>query len=1391
MEDTGIMTRKPFEQHVANLPQEILKEPRFVFLGKNVYTDAAWIEKAPEPNWQSPRKQRLYSDINGFVSFVATTPEFGGFIFYDLNNVLDGSGRFVNETAEEWYKTLHVPGTYCEKSISGRGLHMFAKTTTYDDALKGTFEIPLNPDDPACKLRVFFGTNMTCIVTGDCFNCAPNAPVPVNEVADAVYMKVLTAANVKLPTGMALAEAKPDMKPAHAKTSTTAGKVFRDNLTKSELERIKNDLRIIPPDEVANKLKIDDGRKNGFVCPDCGNGTGKDGTGIKPSFWSGHWEWHCQSCHKSWDNVELIAAYLGKSTKGQEFWEVVKEGAKMFHVGYTVKGEYVTPDCLKTPPPPEKEYTPKDYTNFYNNVARPGLDKFLRKFPNGQWRGLTRKTLEYFFCGYTPEFGVAKAPAVIVPYSVNHFFARFVGDKSKLSKKQQDALREKYHTTGPKPIFNAKRGLDTDKPIFVVESATDAMSIRQAGGYNVIAVSGSTLSSFMCEQLKPYTGKKFIVMLDGDAAGQAQKQKLVDELHKLGHAATSAVLSDVHKDANDFLQADADGLAARLKDIYDDALKFFDNPPPEPEKPKTLNLTTHDYDNINAKLADDPPESKSASDPAIDEWQDINGTIAPAVLPMLLAAKKYLDALTVDKITSAIAQSSKTKEAVALCKFYDCYIDVADKFLANLSTAKRNAKAKIKQLSILGGQFAENPPADLVALANISLTDLANGIRTLFNTHKRAHKSFQEFEAKRKAQEERAAKQEAQLMKMENARERLGKLKALPKTPERDKAIIETIKELCSWRLDSHDNPIKIEATQQNLDRIFENDPNLAGLVAYDEFTDADIFLKAPPWHKEKRKSEQWQDTDDEQLRCYLRRTYQEISNDKFVYDTVTDYANKLRFHVVKDYIKSLPAWDGKPRAETFFIDWLQVPDSRYSRVVTMNWLLGAMARIFYPGCEYQTVLVLQGNQGIGKDFNLKKLAAGWHAAITDSLDSDDAIGALRLAWLAVFEEMHAVSKSSVNAVKSFISRNEDTRREKYGRRHKRIPRHCVFAISTNDEQFLSDLTGNRRYMILHCGSKRSKPVKIVRGEKLTDQNTVNQIWAEVYTRFQKLFDGVTNINDVPEKLQLPDDVVNQAAEFATRHLSDNGGSDAIVQEFINTKIPAPVIWDLLSREQRRQFFVDRSITLDVAELNFKRRARGGRDVQKDIDDIGRACNTNNGVRRIDMQGRTLYQFFGSHYRQHICAAEILDECFDKTDKRRQPARIRELLAHIDGWELGKRLKRDPAYGDQRVVYWRDGEGNLTGDDTSPAPATVDTEKPTAEIPADNTPNNVNSVTHDCRKPDAAKSSDNPESKSASAIFDGWAEGEPVDSADVPFELEPQPDPNETASLPDDDDTPF
>ena len=304
--------------------------------------------------------------------------------------------------------------------------------------------------------------------------------------------------------------------------------------------------------------------------------------------------------------------------------------------------------------------------------------------------------------------------------------------------------------------------------------------------------------------------------------------------------------------------------------------------------------------------------------------------------------------------------------------------------------------------------------------------------------------------------------------------------------------------------------------------------------------------------------------------------------------------------------------------------------------------------------------------------------------------------------------------KADVNAIKEFIELSADTRRFVYDRRAKTVPRHCVFFITVNDDQFLADMTGNRRFWILHSPLPKFGYVKEVRGERLSDDNVIAQIWAEVFAHCKELFkDGFDE-----KKLVLSTESEFKGEEIAEQYLRDDGLQGEIQSFLDDTKILPPVIWDLLSKEQRRQFFADNGVfAIEEEELAAKFKASRKiipPELQAEFDAAIKPCDF---VHRSYMRDKktgevtTYLKFIGNVYRQHICAAEIRAECFDKSDRRATPQRINETLARLEGWSLGKKMYRVPEYGDQKKVYYRAAD-NVPADDethaTQPTDATND-----------------------------------------------------------------------------------
>lgn len=357
-------------------------------------------------------------------------------------------------------------------------------------------------------------------------------------------------------------------------------------------------------------------------------------------------------------------------------------------------------------------------------------------------------------------------------------------------------------------------------------------------------------------------------------------------------------------------------------------------------------------DNLK-KLAENL-EEEFARKEKITDWITNNGEIEPATLDKLKSEADYLKSLTVEKITSTLVNESKTLHAVAACQFYDFYRQVADEFIARVSSAKSVAKKAVQNAT------ADDPVADSTrATSMIDIKALSDTIKKIVTQVAKSHKNYTAKKNAEKAKLQYEQRVQAAEKSRADSIERLRYLQTQPQTIERDNEMRQIIADSCSWREDKYGNRISVLPTMANYDLIFTYDPVLSGLFGYDEFKQADVFTKPVYWRKNFSLHEAWQDSDDSNLRVYLRRNYTDISNENLYYDTFQSYSWKNSFHVVKDYLNSLPKWDGIPRAETLFIKFLRVEDTYYSREVTMNWLFGALARIFFPGCEYQTALVL------------------------------------------------------------------------------------------------------------------------------------------------------------------------------------------------------------------------------------------------------------------------------------------------------------------------------------------------------------------------------------------------------------------------------------------------
>lgn len=290
------------------------------------------------------------------------------------------------------------------------------------------------------------------------------------------------------------------------------------------------------------------------------------------------------------------------------------------------------------------------------------------------------------------------------------------------------------------------------------------------------------------------------------------------------------------------------------------------------------------------------------------------------------------------------------------------------------------------------------------------------------------------------------------------------------------------------WDLDGKGNK---QVTVNNFVNAFKSDPLLNGLLAYDMLKETIVFTRPSFTAKGSKKGDLVSDTDISIIKGRIERMHG-IYNDAKLNDAIEQVSSDNAFHPIKLYLESL-TWDGVPRIDTFLVDYMGAEDNAYTREAFRKMLLAAVTRIYEPGRKFDTALVFYSEQGVGKSTLIQRLSKGWFNDSLTNLSGKESYEAIQFAWLVELAELSALRKSDVEAVKNFISKREDTYRGAYARRVKTHKRQCVFFGSTNDDEFLKDATGNRRFFPVAV--KRTRKTHIIFEPEF--DAVVDQLWAE------------------------------------------------------------------------------------------------------------------------------------------------------------------------------------------------------------------------------------------------------------------------------------------------------
>lgn len=359
--------------------------------------------------------------------------------------------------------------------------------------------------------------------------------------------------------------------------------------------------------------------------------------------------------------------------------------------------------------------------------------------------------------------------------------------------------------------------------------------------------------------------------------------------------------------------------------------------------------------------------------------------------------------------------------------------------------------------------------------------------------------------------------------------------------------------ESTDWMQDlEFDKKGNIKPTAKNIMCILENDPKLAGHLWHDEFTGFDVIKGGLPWDKS---SELWGDRDDANLRIYMEEQYNISGKDK-IKDAKDAVLTRHKFHPIRDYLNGLK-WDGVPRLDKLIIDYVGAEDTPLNRAMTRKHFTAAVARVMQPGCKYDYCLIITGAEGIGKSTLLNAMGGKWFSDSLLTMEGKQGMEQLRGAWLIELGELSGMKRSDVEAVKTYISRQNDIYRAAYGMVVKPHPRQCVFCGTTNEKYFLKSETGDRRFWVIKIEPELRKHGS-VKEAIMADRD---QIWAEAVRRWQE-----------GEKLYLPADL---EAEARQRQKEYNDNSDdpikSLLAVFLDKRLP--VDWATWELSRRKAYF--------------------------------------------------------------------------------------------------------------------------------------------------------------------------------------------------------------------------
>lgn len=391
------------------------------------------------------------------------------------------------------------------------------------------------------------------------------------------------------------------------------------------------------------------------------------------------------------------------------------------------------------------------------------------------------------------------------------------------------------------------------------------------------------------------------------------------------------------------------------------------------------------------------------------------------------------------------------------------------------------------------------------------------------------------------------------------------------------------------WRSHFHRNEEgDLKTTLHNARLMIRNDARLRGSIGLNKFTQEIVLCKSPGRRKLQKESPKpivqldgaiwnlrstaggdlWTDSHSAAVRAVLEAPdrqggYGVKVSQRDLNDAIDIVAQENVFHPVQDYLTGL-RWDGVQRATGLFVDYVGSPDDAYHREAAMLWLLGAVVRVFEPGHKFDFVPILEGLQGKRKSTFFRLLAKDWFAELEgDFHNTQQMVEKMQGAWIMEIPELQGFSKAEVTTIKGFVSRQTDKTRLSYDRRARDFHRQCVFGGSTNENEYLRDSTGGRRFWPIECR------VKEIDTDRLAAN--VDQIWAEIMVMYREWRARFGPAASLP--LYMKNDASADIAKKMQESRRQQGSDDVLaarVEEWLSQPIGSELGLDDLEGEEPR-----------------------------------------------------------------------------------------------------------------------------------------------------------------------------------------------------------------------------